>query len=90
MDDSLRALLEIMYERLGVAKVVFEKNTAENIDFYVTEETIAQNLNEKRSILRKRRDVMLKIKAQARLDVLQNSSVTEKEAVSNALKKFVL
>ena len=90
MDDSLRALLEIMYERLGVAKVIFEKNSTENIDFYVTEDTMEQNLNEKRRVIRKRRDIMQKVKSQARLDVLKDSSVAEKEALSNALKKFVV
>ena len=68
MDDSLRALLEIMYERLGAAKVIFDKQSSseEQIDFYVVEETLSPNLNDKRRILRKRRDVMLKVKTQAK------------------------
>ena len=63
MDDEVRALLEILTERLGATKIIFDKKSAEPIDYYVVEETMNNNLNFKRAVLRKRRDIMQLMKA---------------------------
>ena len=99
MDDTLRALHEILLERLGAAKIVYNKHEKENVDFYLFEETLESNVNEKRKALRRRRDVMGFIKAQVKQQAVGKDSTpgkeskdasVEKEALSEAVKKFTL
>ena len=58
MDDSVRALLEILVERLGVSKIVFDRKSLEPVDYYITEDVLNSNVNEKRKYVKSRRDVM--------------------------------
>jgi len=65
-------------ERLGAKAIIFDKKTllseAIEVDFYMTEDHLGNNLNEKRRILRKRRDIMLYLRAKARQIVANKQS----------------
>ena len=91
-EDSLRAIYEILSERLGVAKLIFDKKYAGPVDFYLVEEAMPANVNEKRKILRKRRDILQEVKSRAKLAMTAKSEkpLEEKVASSEALKKLVL
>ena len=92
MDDTLRAIHEILYERLGATKIIYDKRSHESVDFYLFEETLETNVNDKRKALRKRRDVMSFLKAKAKLAIVagKDAATNEKEALSSATKKLVL
>lgn len=66
-DDDTRALMEILTQRLGVKRVIFDRRSSEStVDFYIIEETMKNNVNDKRRLLRQRRDVMSHVKTQAK------------------------
>ena len=90
MDDSVRALLEILVERLGVSKVVFDRKSVEPVDYYITEDVLNTNVNEKRKYVKSRRDVMQFIKTKVKHEQSKEEAKIEKNAVGDQIKYFVL